>query len=271
MAEDAAVARPQSKFTLDFTADAWFPRLVGDVHSAGGANRNVKDLDFSDSEFAPSLQGRASWDRWFVYANGFSFDTESNYTVTNSADSFAASFDWWSVSAELGYALYTPFADQVVPWGEASFDRYGGNVNSNGDYITDLRLSPTLGVSYNDLELNDRNVTQMTARDAQGGWIAPMFGGELQLWLRPGSDFAFLKAIVIEASMSGGPLFGISGDADSSGFVYSIEAGARFMVHDNVGVHIGYRLMDGEFDTSDGRDDLAVSLQGLLIGVAIRF
>jgi hypothetical protein len=269
-AQDAAPApRTDAGFHLDLGADAWFPRLLGDVTSPGGAERDIKELDLRDSEIAFAGHARLNWDRCFAELAGFSFETDGNYT--NGGDDFSTDFQWWAVSADVGYAIFTPFADQAHPWGDARYDRYGDNVNSNGDYSLDLRISPTLGVTYHDIELNDVNVTQSTMATTDGGWMSGRLGGEMQLWLRPGADFSFLKAVVVEASISAGPMFGVSGDASGTGLAVELEAGVRLMFLDNVGAHLGYRLFDGGFDGTDGSSDLSIGAYGLFAGVAIRF
>jgi hypothetical protein len=268
-APSAAAPRVDDAFRLDFTADAWFPRLVGDVVAPGGATRDVELLELDDSEVAFAGRGRLSWDRCFVEAGGFAFDTDGSYSSGGNA--FESSMDWWAVSATIGYHLFTPFADQSTPWGEASFDRYGDNVNSEGDYRVDLRLAPTLGVLYEDLEFAERNRTLGSESGLDGGFMAVMLGGEFQLWLRPGDDFGLLRAVVLEAAFAIGPSFGVSGDASGTNSVVTFEAGGRIMILDNVGVHLGYRLVDGDYEGNDADPSLEVGLQGLVAGVAIRF
>lgn len=270
LAEDPVRApRSDEAFHLDLGADAWFPRLLGDVTSTAGVKRDVKELDLRDSEVAFAGHARFNWDRCFAEIRGFSFETDGNYA--SGGDSFSTDAQWWAVSADVGYAVFTPFADRATPWGEASYDRYGGNVNSNGDYTLDLRLSPTLGITYHDVELNDINVTQSTRTATDGNWMAARGGGELQLWLRPGADFTFLKAVVIEAGISAGPVFGVGGDASGAGLAVELQAGVRFMFLDNVGANLGYRLYDAHFNAKDGSNDLSIGAYGLFAGVAIRF
>jgi hypothetical protein len=277
MAQDGhPVPAPRSTptFAIEANADAWFARLVGDVTSAAGVERDVRDLDLRDSEVAFAGSLRFQWERGFAEVSGISFETDGDYA--DGADLFTSDFRWWAASVDLGYAFFTPFGDQVWPWtggawGDAGYDRYGGNVNSDGDYRVDLRISPTIGLSYHDIELNDINITQATRDGVDGGWLALRGGAEMQLWLRPGADFSFLKAIVIEAALSAGGVFGIAGDASSTGLGFELDAGVRLYFHDNIGARFGYRLSRAEFDGEAGSSDLDLGAYGLFAGLTLRF
>ena len=272
VAQDApAVKAPRSDEAVhvEFGADAWFSRLTGNVTSAAGVNRDIKALDLRDSEIAFAGHARLSYDRCFAHLAGFSFDTDGEYA--SGGDSFQSDFQWWGLSADLGYALFTPFSDACTPWSDATFDRYGENVNDDGSYRLDLRLSPTLGVTYHDVELNDLNVTQASLSATDGGWMSARVGGELQLRLRPGADFGFLEEVIIGAGFSAGPTFGVSGDADGTGLAVELQAGVQLLFHENVGAHLGYRLTDADFDGSATASDLDLGVYGLFAGVTIRF
>jgi hypothetical protein len=264
-----AAPRTDEALHIEAGADAWFARLLGDVNSPAGVKRDIRLLDLRDSEVAFAGHARVMWDRCFAHVAGFSFDTDGSYS--SGGDSFQTEFQWWEVEADFGYAVFTPFADQASPWGDASFDRYGDNVNEDGTYRLDLRISPTIGVSYHDIELNDVNLTQATASSTDGGWMAARLGGQIELRLRPGADFSFVKDVIIEAGFNAGPLLGVSGDADGSGIAYELDAGAKLMFHENVGVHVGYRLRGGDFDSTGTASDLDIGLQGLFAGVSVRF
>jgi opacity protein-like surface antigen len=261
-------------FAVEANADAWFARLVGDVTSAAGVERDVRDLDLRDSEVAFAGSLRFQWERGFAEVGGLSFATDGAYT--DGADAFESDFRWWGASVDLGYAFWTPFSDSVWPWtggafGEASHDRYGGNVNSNGDYRVELRVSPTIGMTYHDIELNDINITQATQDGLDGGWLALRGGAEMQLWLRPGADFSFLKAIVIEAALSAGGVFGLTGEASGTGIGFELDAGVRLYFHENIGARLGYRLNRAEFDGEAGSSDLDLGAYGLFAGITLRF
>ena len=273
LADDAAAAarapRIDDAWRIEFGADAWFPRLLGDVTSPSGVTRDIKLLDLRDSEVAFDGHATISRGRCFAELSGFSFDTKGEYS--SGGDAFRSDFAWWGVSADVGYALFTPFADESNPWGDASFDRYGGNVNDDGSYRLDLRLSPTLGVSYHDIQLDDLNVTQSVLSATDGGWMSARVGADLELRLRPGADFSFLKEIIIGAEVSAGPMFGVSGDAGGAGLAIELEADGKLMFTENIGANIGYRLVDSEFKSDGSASDLGIGLYGLFAGVSIRF
>lgn len=263
-------ARTDESYHVEFGADAWFGRLLGDVTLGAGASRDIKALDLRDSEVAFAGHARISRDRCFAEIAGFSFDTDGSYS--SGGDDFQSDFAWWGVSADIGYALFTPFADQSTPWSdEVRFDRYGGNVNDDKSYRLDLRISPTLGVTYHDLGLDDRNMTQSTLQSIDGGWMSVRIGAEIEMRLRPGADFSFLKEIIIGAQISAGPTIGVSGDADGAGMAVELEAGAKFMFTENIGANLGYRLTDAEFDGSATSGDMEIGVYGLFAGVSIRF
>lgn len=262
-------ARTDESYHVEFGADAWFARLLGDVTLGAGARRDIKALDLRDSEAAFAGHARISRDRCFAEIAGFSFDTDGSYS--SGGDDFQSDFTWWGVSADIGYALFTPFADQTTPWSDPTFDHYGGNVNEDKSYRLDLRISPTLGVTYHDVGIDDRNITQATLQSIDGGWMAVRVGAEIEMRLRPGADFSFLKEIIIGAQISAGPMMGVSGDADGAGMAVELEAGAKFMFTENIGANLGYRLTDAEFDGSATSGDMEIGVYGLFAGVSIRF
>jgi opacity protein-like surface antigen len=271
LADDGAAPkapRTDEALHVEVGADAWFARLLGEI-TGGGVTRDIKALDLRDSEVAFAGHGRLTLDRCFAEISGFTFDTDGDYSA--GGDSFRTDFQWWGASVDLGYALLTPFADASTPWSDGRFDAYGDNVNEDGSYRLDLRISPTLGLSYHDVELNDLNVTQSLLSSTDGSWMTAQLGAELELRLRPGGDFAFLKEVIISAQASVGPSFGIGGDASGGGVAFELDAGVDLMFHENVGARLGYRLTDAEFSASDSASDLELGLYGLYAGVAIRF
>lgn len=241
-------------FQLDLTLDAWFPRLVGDIGVAGG-DTSTSDLELRNSEVSFFGDARMSWDKLWVDVSGFSFETDgSNASVRSDAS-------WWDVSVDVGYALWRPFAAQPFPWspaptGEVAWSR------------VDLTVGPTLGVSYDDFRFS--TTPTGGARDAVDGAWCSVRGGfdiNLSIWLK--DRVGFLESLDIVFGGSIGPCFGASGDADGTGTLWMLDAALILRISPNIGAHLGYRLIDADFDYGDRSAD--VSLRGLVAGATIRF
>lgn len=259
-------ATTSSEFRLDVNLDAWFPRLVGDVALVpGGPQVDVEDLDLHDSEVIFSGNGRVGWDRWFVNVSGFAFDTDGQ---TGTA---ATSADWWSISADVGFALWTPFDDRHFPWSDPSPRQ--DNIAGDGAQRLSLAVAPTLGITYDDIDLESTTLATGAANEIDGSWIGVRVGVALGVRLHTRDLVGFLDRIEIGTALSVGPTFGASGDADGVGSLWVIDAGARIFFTPNIGAHIGYRLVDGDFDEERiGLSSTAdVGLQGLLAGLTIHF
>lgn len=246
-------------FRLDFTLDAWFPRLVGDG-SVGGVTASVGDLGVNDSEVAFFGVARLSLDRWRFQLSGLTFETDG----AGAAGGVARRSDiaWWQVSFDVGYEFWRPFATTPFPWsapGEAKTGR------------VDLVLAGTLGLSYDDFRWDAQpiGVGGGAAPDIDGGWLAVRAGAEFVLSVDVHDLVGFVRTIDIVAGGSVGPSFGTSGNAEGTGALWTVDAGLHVRFSQNLGTHLGYRLVDNDFEFEGGDADLA--LRGLVAGLWLRF
>jgi hypothetical protein len=265
-AESPAVVHPNLRsddrgFRLDFTLDACFPRLVGDG-SVGGVTASVGDLGVNDSEVGFFGVARVSLDRWRVQLSGFTFETDGTGTAGGVA--LRSDVAWWEVSFDVGYEFWRPFAATPFPWsapGEAKEGR------------VDLVLAGTLGVTYDDFSWDAESLGggggAGTAPDIDGGWLAVRAGAEFVLSVDVHDLVGFVRTIDIVAGGSVGPSFGASGDADGTGVLWTVDAGLHVRFSPNLGAHVGYRLVDNDFEYEGGDADLA--LRGLVAGLSLRF
>lgn len=254
-------------FQFDLTLDAWFPRLVGNAAlGPGGSTVSVESLDLHDSEVAFSGALRTTWDRCFVEARGFTFETDG------ATQTFTSSASWWSASVDFGYALWRPFDANPFPWSEAQ--ERPDNRAPDGAQRLSLDIAPTLGVTWDQIDIGTTTIATGAGSNIDGGWASLRVGFELGLRLHTKDLVGFIDSIDVLASMSVGPSFGADGDGDGVGDLWWIDGGVKVMFTPNVGAHLGYRLVDGNYENSPTgaqQSTLDLSLQGLVAGLAIRF
>jgi len=253
-------------FRFDANLDAWFPRLVGDVALVpGGGNANVEDLDLNGSETVFSGMGRVTFDRWFVAASGFTFDTDGT------TPTLATSANWWSISLDVGYGLWTPLDAKAFPWSDSA--PRADNVAGDGSQRVSLAFAPTIGITYDDIDVSATEIATGLSNGVDGSWLGTRFGVAAALALHTKDLVGFIDRIDFGVSGSFGPSFGVSGDGDGVGTLWAIDAGVRVLFTPNIGAHLGYKLVDGDFEderagTSNTND---LGLQGLVAGLAIEF
>jgi hypothetical protein len=136
------------------------------------------------------------------------------------------------------------------------------NRTADGRYIVDVRISPMFGLRYLDI---DQKLTASGVRETTGGeWLAVLLGADFTLEYRPEERLPFLDMFGLQASLSVGPAFG--GD---DGVAWQVRGGLTFQFTENVGVLIGYRLV--ELDVENDDYSLDGGLQGLYFAGSIRF
>lgn len=267
----AALADDAAAFRFDFTLDAWFPRLVGNVPiGPGGTSPSVSDLGLNDSEVAFVGTARATWDRLFVEGRGFAFSTERELPLQQN------SADWWSASVDVGFTLWRPFDATPSPWSETS--PRADNVASDGAQRLSLELAPLIGFTWDQVDIGSTPVAMGVATgnrsDVDGGWASIRFGGELNLGLHTKDLVSFIESVDLHVDFSIGPSFGATGDGSGVGDLWYVNTGLRVFFTPNIGAHIGYRLVEADFaqDSAGSSDDpMDIGLQGLVAGLAIRF
>ncbi|MHC4080695.1 MAG: hypothetical protein ACYS15_17560 [Planctomycetota bacterium] len=265
----ADVPPAASSLEVELLAGAWLPRLNGDASLGPGA----PDIDLDDSlslnDQEPTLNAELTIrakEIWAVILSGFDYSTESTglfagnaffgNVVLNNGDPYEAEFDITSVAAEVAVTVYRPFAD--------GSPRVQGmdNRTADGRYIVDVRISPMFGLRYLDI---DQKLTASGVRETTGGeWLAVLLGADFTLEYRPEERLPFLDMFGLQASLSVGPAFG--GD---DGVAWQVRGGLTFQFTENVGVLIGYRLV--ELDVENDDYSLDGGLQGLYFAGSIRF
>jgi len=249
-ATDTPAASPGERFSprveFTFTPGVWLPRLSGDVEFVPGGGENLKlEGDFELDDLEPTFQGEVNirYERWQAWVSAFDFSTSGSGPSRQSfrfgdlsvarGELVESEFDLASAALEIGYTFQ--------PVDEAELE---------------LRLAPTVGLRYFDLE-------HSVAAPARSGSpevnvsaesLAVYGGGRLQL--------AFRETFYIGAGVG----FGASLDG---GFYSHVTTGASWHPHPNIGAYFGYRLVVPVLE--EGDYELDARLAGLFLGASIRF
>jgi len=259
---------------LDFTATAWFPRLIG-TYSFGpdGTDLDVEtDTDLHDSELSFSGVLDIRFDVWTIRVLGSDFDTSGNGLLDESARvsgvQLAAGSDWsssygqWSIATEVDLALWRPFADEPFPWSETGTN--ASNRNAEGDYLLDFRLSGTAGIRYTHVSQSFRSIAAGVDTDVNAGWTALMFGFMIEVDVDTRPIIPWLQRVEIDAGATISPVI-----AGGSGYLSGIEANLRAWFTENTALVFGFQLQ-GTAATS-GEYERTGSVMGLLGGLSIQF
>jgi hypothetical protein len=266
--EAAAAPPPASSLQVRLLPGVYLPRLNGDASLGSGAPDIdlADDLGLDDQEPTLNVELTVRMEEILeVIIGGFDFSTESSgyfvgsgsfgNLVLNDGDRFRASFDMTSISAEVAVALWRPYAD-----GSA---RGGDNRNPDGRYVVDLRISPVFGLRY--LDVDQALSVSGSGRETTGDeWLALLVGGDVTLEYRPGDQLPLLDMFGMQAGFSAGPALGGEG-----GTVWQVRGGLTLQFTENVGVLIGYRLVELDVESDDY--NLEGGLQGLFLAASIRF
>ncbi|HMN96267.1 MAG TPA: hypothetical protein PKC43_08140 [Phycisphaerales bacterium] len=266
--------RPSEGVHFKFTADAWFPRLNGDV-AFDGLQLDVADdlgLDGTQATFDGRLD--VQLDLATLSLSGFSFESSGSATARSSAsfgglsvapgDPVDSEYSIDSIAFEAGFALWRPLSDQPWPWSPRV--RNEGNVSpvpaAKGDYRADLRFVPLAGVRW--IGLEQRMDAPSGSASFNGDWVA-MYGGlGLLLTVRMPEAVPFLDRIVVGGSGAFGGF--VSG---GSGTMWQVRTGIDLFITANLAISAGYQLL--EIDADEGGYDASVGLQGLFIGGSFHF
>jgi len=263
----ATAPAPGSAWALEFAADAWFPRLVGEI-TRGGPAMDTRDLGLSGSEAAFAGELAVRVDRWRLAASGFTFSTSGETNATSAfafggidvgaGDRLATSADWWGVGLDLSYDLWRPLEPRPFPWSDAT----PGVARPER---VDFSIRPDFGLSYLDFaqSLEDRTLGQST--DFSGQWLAIRFGADLDATFRTRDLVGFVDRFTIGFGASAGPTVALSGG--DTGWIVALEASLAVFFHPNVAARIGYRYLDADLEGDGGTAE--VSLQGLFAGLEI--
>ncbi len=268
--EPDAIPPRASSLEITLVPGAWLPRIKGNSSLGPGAASIDLDTQLELDDTVPTVNVELSIrvpEVWEVFIGGFDFSADSTTTFSGSAtwgglvlsdgDPVAASFDITSIAAEMAVALWRPYAD-----GKRSPP--GTNIAWDGRPVADLRFSPQLGVRWLDVNQSIGLVGGGTPVSAGGDWVAIYAGFDVCLDYRPREHLPFLRRLRLNASAAIGPAIGGGG-----GWMFQVRAGVSFHFIEQVGIMIGYRLM--EIDVKNDDYEFRGGLQGLFLAASIRF
>ncbi|MCA9291985.1 MAG: hypothetical protein KDA25_12705 [Phycisphaerales bacterium] len=246
-------------------AGVWLPRAGGSTMLGAGAAPFDIDADagIDSLEASPNVEftiGRR--ERWALTFSGFDFSTDGTGPYTGPATSFGAatltpgttvrgSLDLASYGVDLAFAYWRPFATARA------------NVTAERRFVTDLRISPVVGVRWIDVDLSLTDAGATTGSGA-GEWLGLYAGLQADFQYRPEGAVPWLDMFEIEAGAGFGPALGGDG-----GSMWQVRAGVTWHVTPNVGAMLGYRLL--ELDVEDQDFTFDAGLQGLFLAASIRF
>ncbi|MHC4220057.1 MAG: hypothetical protein ACYSU7_16555 [Planctomycetota bacterium] len=262
--------RPESSLQVTLLPGVWLPRLGGDVNQGpGGTDISLdKQLGLDDQEATINVELTVrKQEVWSLTFTGFHYDTGKNTAFDGSGtfggislsdgDPIRSDFELTSVSGEFAYALWRPYADGSTRAGAGPDNR-----TPDGHYICDLRIAPLFGMRYLDV---DQSLASGGSTVVTGGeWLAVYGGLEVTLDYRPEDAIPLMRMFRMQASLAVGPALG--GD---DGSMWQVRGGITIQVTENVGVMVGYRLV--ELDVENDDYQLDGGLQGLFLAGSIRF
>ena len=254
---------------VSLLAGVWLPRLGGEA-TLGAGNSSVDvatQLNLDDMEASLNLELSIRVDEvWDLAFTGFDFSTTAagsfvgNATfgglVLSDGDPYSATFDITSVSVEVAYAFYRPFADG------SSHAEGMANTTWDGHYIADLRFAARFGMRYLDVE--QAITSGGTTQPAGGEWLTPFAGIEIELNYRPEKRIPALAMLRLYGGIAFGPSLGGDG-----GFMWQVRGGVTIQFIEQVGIVFGYRLV--EMNVENGAYAFDGGLQGLFLAGSIRF
>ncbi len=266
----APLHESEGGLTFTFTPGVWIPRLVGDA-GLGPGDRFELRPDFGMDDREPTFNAELSirkHERWELQLSGFHFSTDATSdaampmtfgsVVLAPGDRFRSAFEMTSISGELRISVFRPLP---LPWTD---DGRARNSTSTGEAIADLRFMPAFGARWISVRHEVEDFAMMPAKErVRGEWAIPYAGVMMELTFRP-DGLPLTDDIRIEAGIGAGPALG-----SGSGFGWHVRAGLTWNFTRNVGVTVGYRLVDLSVEVDDY--ELRGGLQGLFAGGSLRF
>lgn len=280
---DAAMAPPDPRAPADLDpapslqvsllAGVWLPRLGGTSESPSGGSEIDLATQFQMEDMEPTLNielGIRKNEIWELYFSGFSFETDYSGLFRGTGtfggialapgDPFQSSFKLTSVSFELLYTPWRPYADGH--WWRNKYVPHLQNRNADGRYTVDLRFSPIFGMRWLDV---DQTLDAGGMRvDTGGEWLAAYVGLDMEMDYRPPNPIPGLAMFQVKAGLALGPALGGNG-----GFMWQVRAGLTVQFTDLLGAMFGYRLV--ELNVENDEYSLNGGLQGLFIAATLRF
>lgn len=265
---DPPAPRPEASLQVSLLAGVYLPRLGGEATlGAGSPEIDVaSQLHLDDTEatlnLELSIRKDAVWDLTFT---GVAFSTGATGTfagnatfgslVLSNGDPISSSFDITSVSIEMAYTFYRPFADGTRA-------QEMENTTWDGHYIADLRFAARFAARY--LDVNQTVTSAGVSQPAGGEWLALLAGVDFEMNYRPEQRIPGLNMLGLQGGLAIGPALGGNG-----GLVWQVRGGVTLQFIEQVGVFVGYRLI--EMNVENGAYTFNGGLQGLFIAGSIRF
>ncbi len=198
-----------SSLEISLLAGVWIPRLGGTSASpsSGGDIDLATQFQMEDSEPTLNIEvGVRKDDVWEMYFGGFGFETGHTGTFLGSGtfggialtpgDPFSSSFKMTSVSFELLYTAWRPYAD-----GSKWRQKYAPNIdnhNPDGRYTVDLRFSPMFGMRWIDVDQSLASGASLV--ETGGEWLGIYAGMDFELNYRPPDPIPALAMLQFKGS-----------------------------------------------------------------------
>ena len=257
-----ALAEVQRRPRAEVTLGVWFPRLEGIVTlGEGGTGLDVGgDLSADDSETMFNAEVQFEFDRMQVIVGGYRLTAGGNGALRQASivegsllpagTRVNSTFDVWSISTEVDYAIYTPFRARRLPWSDPISPPPRGDI--------DLVLQAVGGLRVINLDQRyDFEGYDVVASNR--AWFCPYLGIGCEVDWFTRRSLGIFDHLVFDITAGWGPA--ISG-GDST---FTVRADLTVFVVPNLGVTLGYRLNDWVLSRDD--DEFNGGLQGLYAGV----
>jgi hypothetical protein len=250
-----AIAMAEAPLRMDFHVGAWLVRAKG-TGSNGGAELEIGDTGSTMGlgNLEALLRGELTIGKgeWSVRAMG----THGSWSGDAQVD---AATTWGGVPLVPG-TTYASSLDMTWLAFEVHWDHLtlqGDGKRHTSDPI-DLIFGPHIGVAWLDLDQSLAGIS------SSGNWWSLYGGGELSMVvdLQPFTDLVHSLSVDIGAS--------IGHTMADGGMFWKINGGLGLHFTPNIGVNVGYRIVEYKHLTADSWD-LSPSFPGLFIGLNVTF
>ena len=253
-----------ARWSTRATVSGWYPSLNGDQSLRGAPEFDIDLIDQADNQIAPRLELTFRRDRWSVIASGFLFGIDQSATVdggsfasggvtVNQGDRVSYDIRYGSADLLIGYRLPS------IPISNGERDGVAGDPFSTPEDGVGLFFDVLAGARLWHLDYEMEQVGGPELIDQRSTWVDPVIGARMMLDLPKGWGMELRSDI-------GG--FGVGSD-----FAWNIEVAFQGRVAENIGVEIGFRHLQTDYETGSGAEELnwEMALAGLYGSVVISF
>lgn len=246
------------------TVSAWYPSLNGDQSLRGAPKFDIDLIDQADNQFAPRLELTFRRDRWSVIASGFLFGIDQGATVeggsfasggvtVNQGDRVTYDIKYGSADLLIGYRLPS------IPISNGEEAGVAGDPFAVTDDGVGLFFDVLAGARLWHLDYQLEQIGGPELIDQRSTWVDPVVGARMLLDLPKG------WGMELRGDVGG---FGVGSD-----FAWNIEVAFQGEIAENIGVEVGFRHLQTDYETGSGADELNwdMALAGLYGSVVIRF